>query len=44
LRLTPAVFWSLSLVEWRALLDAQSGAPALSRAGLDALMRSYPDG
>jgi hypothetical protein len=38
------VFWALSLVEWRAMIDARFGAPSLGRADLNNLMRSYPDG
>ncbi len=40
--LAPDAFWRLSLVEWRALVDAPSGA--LNRAGLEALARAWPDG
>jgi uncharacterized phage protein (TIGR02216 family) len=43
LRLTPDVFWRLSLPEWRALWDA-GGAPALQRSDFENLMRRYPDG
>lgn len=42
LRLSPDVFWRLSLPEWRALLD--SGMPGLTRGALENLMRLYPDG
>jgi len=40
------VFWALSLVEWRALLDGRFGArtPALARDDFQNLMRMYPDG
>ena len=38
----PAAFWRLSLAEWRAL-TAGDAAPALDRAGLDALLRQHPD-
>jgi uncharacterized phage protein (TIGR02216 family) len=44
LRLTPSVFWALSLVEWRATIDARFGAPALGRADFETLMRKFPDG
>jgi uncharacterized phage protein (TIGR02216 family) len=46
LRLTPDIFWALSLVEWRALLDGRFGrsTPALARNDLQQLMRMYPDG
>ena len=37
----PADFWALSLCEWRAL--AGGAAPVLTRGGLDALLRAYPD-
>lgn len=37
----PAAFWALSLREWRAL--AGQAAPVLTRGGLDALLRAYPD-
>ncbi len=42
LGLTPEGFWRLSLVEWRALIDA-APAVALNRAELDALARAWPD-
>jgi uncharacterized phage protein (TIGR02216 family) len=45
LRLTPAVFWALSLKEWRALLAGcapRTPAP-LDRADLDRLLQLYPD-
>lgn len=38
----PDAFWRLSLVEWRAL-TAPDTAPALDRAGLDALLARHPD-
>lgn len=40
--LPPETFWSLSLNEWRMLLEGESGG-GLGRAGLDALMASFPD-
>lgn len=45
MRLAPRDFWALSLCEWRALTVARFGAavPALTRAGLHALMRNHPD-
>lgn len=42
LRLSPDVFWRLSLPEWRALFDRAS--PALGRSDLEILMKLYPDG
>jgi len=42
LGVAPAAFWRLSLVEWRALAGGSAGV-ALSRTGLDALMRQHPD-
>lgn len=41
LGIAPAAFWRLSLAEWRAL--AGTTGPALSRAGLEALLQRYPD-
>jgi uncharacterized phage protein (TIGR02216 family) len=40
--LTPEVFWRLSWREW-AMLNGEAQAP-LARAGLEAMMRLYPDG
>jgi uncharacterized phage protein (TIGR02216 family) len=37
----PGAFWRLSLVEWRALVDAP--VDTLNRAALDALARAWPD-
>ncbi|MDP1632797.1 MAG: phage tail assembly chaperone [Caulobacter sp.] len=39
----PQAFWRLSLVEWRALTQADDGALTLDRAGLTALARQFPD-
>ncbi len=42
LGLSPAAFWALSIVEWRAL--AKAGAPvpqAMNREGLMALIKQY---
>lgn len=46
LRLAPRDFWAMSLGEWRALIEGHFGvaAPAMTRAGLEALMKVYPDG
>lgn len=44
LRLHPHVFWGLSLVEFAAMAGAFAPRSArLSRAGLEGLMREYPD-
>jgi uncharacterized phage protein (TIGR02216 family) len=47
LRLSPAVFWSMTPRELAAALRGLLGPahldPALSRASLSALMRRYPD-
>jgi uncharacterized phage protein (TIGR02216 family) len=40
--LTPEVFWRLSWREW-VMLNGEAPAP-LGRAGLDEMMRLYPDG
>jgi uncharacterized phage protein (TIGR02216 family) len=46
LRLSPDIFWRMSLVEWRAVMDGRFGghAPSLARNDLQNLMRIYPDG
>jgi uncharacterized phage protein (TIGR02216 family) len=47
MRLTPAVFWALSLPEWRALLEGRfgnAGAQPLRRGELEQLMQIFPDG
>jgi uncharacterized phage protein (TIGR02216 family) len=41
LKLPPAVFWSLSLAEWRAL--TAPAVPALRRRELETMMQQYPD-
>jgi uncharacterized phage protein (TIGR02216 family) len=45
MRLTPTVFWALSLTEWRAMLAGHfpKAAPSMRRADLDALLQLYPD-
>ena len=44
LRLHPHVFWGLSLVEFAAMAGAFAPRSVrLSRAGLEGLMRDYPD-
>lgn len=46
MRLAPADFWALSLVEWRALCAARfpAAAAGLGRADLTRLMKEHPDG
>ncbi|MBW8285441.1 MAG: phage tail assembly chaperone [Rhizobium sp.] len=45
LRLSPSVFWGLSLIEFAAMAGAFAPRAArLSRAGLEGLMRAFPDG
>ncbi|PPJ47241.1 phage tail assembly chaperone [Rhizobium sp. KAs_5_22] len=45
LRLPPHVFWGLSLVEFAAMAGAFAPRPVrFSRAGLEGLMRAFPDG
>ncbi len=41
-RIPPEAFWRLSLAEWRAL-TGEGAAPALDRAGFEALTRRHPD-
>jgi uncharacterized phage protein (TIGR02216 family) len=43
LRLSPEVFWRLSLPEWRALTTPQRAAAPLARAELERMMSQYPD-
>jgi uncharacterized phage protein (TIGR02216 family) len=44
LKLPPAVFWSLSLREWRALLSPRArGETPMRRDEFDDLMQRYPD-
>jgi uncharacterized phage protein (TIGR02216 family) len=45
MRLSPATFWSMSLVEWRATLRGRvpRRAAPLARADLERLMQTYPD-
>lgn len=42
LGLSPAQFWRLSLIEWRAI-TRPAGPPPLNRSGLDALRKQFPD-
>jgi hypothetical protein len=41
MNLSPSLFWSLSLSEWRWLAGEDAAAPG--RVDLDALIASYPD-
>jgi uncharacterized phage protein (TIGR02216 family) len=43
LRLTPTQFWQLTPAELRLMSGQDAGQSAMGRAGLDALMRAYPD-
>lgn len=43
LKLKPAEFWALTPAELALLLGAGPAQSTLSRAGLNALLRSYPD-
>jgi uncharacterized phage protein (TIGR02216 family) len=43
LRLTPQTFWSLSLVEWRALVTPPRRVAPLARADFDRLLSQHPD-
>lgn len=43
LRLTPDQFWHLTPAELRLMLGQGAAMPALNRAGLDALLATYPD-
>lgn len=42
LHLRPDQFWRLTPAELRLMLG-QGAAPAMDRAGFDALLRAYPD-
>lgn len=47
MRLTPDVFWSMSLAEWRAAVNGfarrSSRAQPLARAEFEQLMKQFPD-
>lgn len=43
LRLMPADFWRLTPAELRLMLGQGADQTPMGRAGLDALMRAYPD-
>ncbi len=42
-RLTPSVFWALSLPEWRALITPPSRGAPLTRDDFEQLMLQHPD-
>ena len=44
LRLTPPQFWALTPAELRIMLGEAQGVAPMARAGLEALMRAWPDG
>jgi uncharacterized phage protein (TIGR02216 family) len=43
LRLMPADFWALTPAELLVKLGLEAGQPALTRARLEDLVRTYPD-
>lgn len=43
LRLTPAVFWSLTPLELQMLLGVRGGKAPLGRGELDVLLAAFPD-
>ncbi|RBW60203.1 rcc01693 family protein [Ruegeria sp. A3M17] len=43
LRLTPDQFWRLTPAELQLMLGQGAGMPSMNRAGLDALLKAYPD-
>ena len=43
LRLPPDTFWALTPAELQMMLGAQAGPQPMTRAGLDALARQFPD-
>ncbi|ARE82156.1 rcc01693 family protein [Roseovarius mucosus] len=44
LGLKPAEFWALTPVELRLMLGERQGVAPMARAGLEALLRAFPDG
>jgi uncharacterized phage protein (TIGR02216 family) len=40
---SPDGFWRLSLREWRWLTAVEAGPAPMGRAGLDEMMRRWPD-
>ena len=43
LRLRPEEFWALTPIELQIMLGQGAVAPSLTRQGLDALLKAYPD-
>lgn len=43
LGLKPAEFWALTPVELRLMLGERQGVQPMARAGLEALLRAFPD-
>jgi uncharacterized phage protein (TIGR02216 family) len=43
LGLRPAEFWALTPVELRLMLGERQGVQPMARAGLEALLRAFPD-
>ncbi|MBR9826736.1 MAG: phage tail assembly chaperone [Alphaproteobacteria bacterium] len=43
LGLSPADFWRLSLIEWRALSELENAHTPLERQALTELTNTYPD-
>lgn len=43
LRLTPDAFWRLTPAELALMLGLEQGNAPMGRAGLDALLRAFPD-
>ena len=43
LGLQPAEFWALTPVELRLMLGERQGVQPMARAGLEALLRAFPD-
>lgn len=45
LRLSPTVFWALTPIEFFAMTGGmRPQSPGLDRAGMEGLMRQFPDG
>lgn len=44
LRLSPAVFWSLTPAELQIMLGATAATAPMGRPQFDALLRDFPDG
>lgn len=42
--LSPAAFWALTPAELELMLGRPAGVAPLARAGLEALLRDFPDG